>query len=324
MKKIAFFGTVLLMLFFLASCGSKPVAEVDTNLDAPTVTDELDDSNKSSVESVDEIKARIEKARELAINAGAKENAGELLARIDSEYDEFCANPNGDGKDIEKHYLALSVYLNATKAKKKIDDNNFADYSRADYDKGVAKLSETDILITSKTLKTDELLNSSQEAYSSFNKVLTIAYKKLAKDERVEAFNAKKDADSVKAGVSQKEKYTEGVEAFKKGDSLYSMQNPESALSSYTDSKDIFTNLYVSVSEKRAAAQLAIENAKKKVEESKQNAEKADKEAPITEPVDGIEDADAVLLEDDKFENPEEAVIEIDEDLDEETVREEQ
>lgn len=322
MKKITLLGSVLLCIFFLASCGTKPVAETDNNVEAPVVTDEVADevSDDTTKESIEEIKARIEKARASAIDAGAKENAGELLARIDSSYDEFCANPDGDGSDIEKQYLALSAYLNATKAKQKIDDNNFADYSRTDYDKGVAALSETDVLITAKTINVDELLSKSQDAYSDFNKVLIIAYKKLAKDERVVAYNAKKDADSVKAGVSEKEKYTEGVDSFRKGDSLYSMQNPEAALSSYSDSKDIFTELFVSVSEKRAVAQKAIDDAKKRVEQSKLNAENADKEAPITEAVDGIEDEDAVLLEEDSFEDPAAAEIEVEETIEEELI----
>ena len=47
-------------------------------------------------------------------------------------------------------------------------------------------------------------------------------------------------------------------------------------------------------------------------------AEEADIKAPITEKVEGIEDEDAVLLEADNYEDPEEAEADIAEELDEE------
>ena len=130
---------------------------------------------------------------------------------------------------------------------------------------------------------------------------------------------AKNDADSVKASVSQKERYKAAADEFSAGDSAYSMQNPESAYNHYGKSKDAFTELYADVYEKRAEAQRIMEEAKKRVEESNNFASDADVQAPIDEPVEGIEEADAVLLEEVVYEEAE--VVEFEETLVDEEIK---
>ena len=68
----------------------------------------------------------------------------------------------------------------------------------------------------------------------------------------------------------------------------------------------------------------AIEEAKKRVAESQKFAEEADVKAPITEPVEGIEDEDAVLLEEDDYEDPEAAEADIAEELEDDEIGEEE
>ena len=105
------------------------------------------------------------------------------------------------------------------------------------------------------------------------------------------------------------------VELFKKGDASYSMNGYQSACEAYDEAYDIFSTLYETISEKRAAALAAIEAAKKSVEASAAIAEEADLEAPLTGDVDGIEDEDAVLLEEDNYADPEDAEVYLDEEL---------
>ena len=93
------------------------------------------------------------------------------------------------------------------------------------------------------------------------------------------------------------------------------MMGFESALDYYDEAYDIFASLYEDISEKRAAALAAIEAAKKSVEESAAVAQEADLEAPLTGDVDGIEDEDAVLLEEDDYANPEDAEAYLSEDI---------
>nr|MBQ2234784.1 hypothetical protein [Treponema sp.] len=150
------------------------------------------------------------------------------------------------------------------------------------------------------------------------------AFKKLAKEERNGAFAAKRDADSVKAAVAEKAAYGKAVEDFKKGDSNYAMQNPEAALKNYQSAKDQFEVLFKTVSEKREAAQKAMEAAKNAVLETQNYAANADKEAPLTgEEVQGIESEDAVLLEVETFADPKAAEVELSETISEEAIVEE-
>jgi hypothetical protein len=168
------------------------------------------------------------------------------------------------------------------------------------------------------------MLEKANEAYSSFNSVLIGAFKKLAKEERNGAFTAKRDADSVKAAVAEKAAYGKAVEDFKKGDSNYAMQNPEAALKNYQSAKGQFEVLFKTVSEKREAAQKAMEAAKNAVLETQNYAATADKEAPLTgEEVQGIEAEDAVLLEAETFADPKAAEVELSETISEEPIVEE-
>ena len=200
---------------------------------------------------------------------------------------------------------ALEKYQNALAAKAKIDENGFASYDQADYDSGSESLSAFSEKKDSDS-SAEELLALADDAYGKFLNVLNRAYKKLAKDARTQAFVSKRNADSVKAGVAAKEDYAKATEEFKSGDTNYAMQNPESAYNHYVAAKEQFDVLYGSISEKRAAAQKAIDEAKAKVEESTRYALNADSEKPLTEEnVEGIESEDAVLLEQEEYAAPE-------------------
>ena len=180
----------------------------------------------------------------------------------------------------------------------------------------MAELEKVEAALDSDTIDFDKsVFVSAENAMKEFNAVINVAYKKIAKENREEAIAAKKDADSVKAGVSRKAEYKEAADLIQTGDSLYSMQNAKKASEKYLEAADRFSYLYDDVSEKRAAAQAAIEEAKRKVQESAQFAEEADVKAPITGEGEGIEDEDAVLLEADEYEDPEEAEADIAEEL---------
>ena len=142
--------------------------------------------------------------------------------------------------------------------------------------------------------------------------------KKSVKLQCEAAHEAKKDADSVKAGVARKTEYKAAADLIQSGDSLYAMQNAKKAAEKYVEANEKFTYLYEDVAAKRAEAEAAIEEAKRRVAESQKFAEEADVKAPITEQVEGIEDEDAVLLEADDYEDPEDAEVEIAEELEDE------
>ena len=139
----------------------------------------------------------------------------------------------------------------------------------------------------------------------------------MTKDARADALLSKKDAESVRAQIAQKDKYNKAVDLFKKGDSAYTMMAYTRAYDNYIDATDLFDELYDDIAEKRAAAQKKIEEAKLKVKESEDYALQADKKAPMKTKLEGIEDEDAVLLEEDDYEDPSKAEADLPE-----TVRE--
>lgn len=316
MKKVILSLLSIFTVLFFISCGSKPAPE-ETEPEAPVLEDVAEDSE--AVDDITSLQEKIENARQEAIAAGAEEKAPKQLQDVDNLY----ASLNGsvseeDAETIIARYNLLTDYIKAKDAKDEIDENGFASYAQNNYDKGVESLAFVEETFASLSELNSDVFDKAKDAYSNFNTVLTIAYKKLAKEERSAAYEAKKTADSVKAGVAQKERYNAAAEDFKTGDSLYSMQSPKKALEKYRSSKNEFNALYEEVSVKRAAAQAAIDEAKRRVAESAEYAEVADEKAPITEPVEGIEEEDAVLLEADDYENPEEAEADISETIEDE------
>ena len=323
MKKVLLILLSLFTVLFFISCGSKP-AEEEQKPEAPVVEEpvvsETDDSDDSAAkaELMEQLLAKINDARDAAIEAGADKNAPDQMEKLDKLLADFenSENPEKDAQSIIDRYNLLANYSRAKEAKDEIDDNDFADYAPNNYDRGCTELEKVEAALDSDSIEFDKaVFVSAENAMKEFNAVINVAYKKIAKENREEAIAAKKDADSVKAGVSRKAEYKEAADLIQTGDSLYSMQNAKKASEKYLEAADKFTYLYDDVSEKRAAAQAAIEEAKRKVQESAQFAEQADVKAPITGEVEGIEDEDAVLLEADEYEDPEEAEADIAEEL---------
>lgn len=326
MKKIAKITLTVFLALTLFSCKSKPEAE-ETPAQAPVIEDtdeELDkhedETQQSNTEAVikvntEELISRLNDARKVAVEAGAQEFASQQLAQIDALFEELKGKESfseDETSDLEMRYNTLTNYVKAKSAKQKIDENELALYNQSSYNKGLENLTLVEDAYSNESATSKEILQAANDAYSDFNSVLISAYKSLAMAERKEALNAKKSADEVKAGVSRKEQYAEATQYFKDGDSLYSMQSPEKALNKYESAKNLYSELAADVKEKRSAALAAIEAAKKRVAESEHYAEEADAKTPIAEPIEGIEEENAVLLEADNYENPDDAVIEVD------------
>ena len=287
MKKVCLTVLSLFTVLFFISCGSKPAPE-EPKPKAPEVSEVIEnavedvaDNSLAEAAKLAQLMEQINDARKAAIEAGADKNCPDQMNKLDYLLSGLkdSDNPDAAAKSIIDRYNLLANYSKAVDTKKEIDEAGYAPYAQ--------------------------------------NTVLNVAYKKIAKEEREAAMEAKKNADSVKAGVARKAEYSEAADLIQSGDSSYSMQNAKKAAEKYKAANEKFTYLYQDVAAKRAAAQAAIEEAKKRVAESAQFAEEADVKAPITEKVEGIEDEDAVLLEADEYEDPEEAEADLPEDLEE-------
>lgn len=333
MKKslFSFFNVILISVFFFISCASAPKAEEqlpeevleDVNAVEDVIEEVTTVDNSSALEQAD-------LARQAAIDAKADKVAPIQFAATDALLKTLQAQAETGVdvsiglKDVQTRYEALEKYAKAMDAKARVDELGFASYDQASYDKGTQAIADLQNLFSETNILSSAMLEKANEAYSSFNSVLIGAFKKLAKEERNGAFAAKKDADSVKAAVAEKAAYGKAVEDFKKGDSNYAMQNPEAALKNYQSAKGQFEVLFKTVSEKREAAQKAMEAARNAVLETQNYAATADKEAPLTgEEVQGIEAEDAVLLEAETFADPKAAEVELSETISEEPIVEE-
>ena len=324
MKKVSIILLSLFTLLFFISCGSKP-AEEEQKPEAPDVTEVVDenvaDDVISEAERLAALMEQVNSARDAAIEAGADRNCPDQMDRLDSLLAGLkdSDDPDAAAKSIIDRYNLLATYSKAVDAKEEIDENGYDSYAKNNYDRGVDYLEKVEDAFDSDSVDFDKTVYvNADNALKEFNTVINVAFKKIAKEEREAAIEAKKDADSVKAGVARKAEYKEAADLIQTGDSLYAMQNAKKAAEKYIEATEKFTYLFEDVSEKRAEAQAAIEEAKKRVAESQKFAEEADVKAPITEQVEGIEDEDAVLLEADDYEDPEDAEADIAEELEDE------
>lgn len=322
MRKVALVVLSVTLILFSTSCGSKPAPEEPAKtapvVETPKIDFETAPKEPEPVEKVEEIKKvdntvalkNIDDARKLAIDSGIEEFSPEMLKAIDDLYEEIKAKSeegkdiSAESQDLANRYAALILYMKAYEANEEISDTEMVDLVQSLYNEGYDALVAYENLFDDPSSKGSDQLEKATKASTCLNSVLIAIYKQVTKDERTDAFVAKKNADSVKAAVANKAKYTEGVEAFKKGDSLYAMQSLEKAYDYYATAKDIFETLYKDIAEKRAATQKLIDSAKEKVEASEQFALEADVKAPIKGKLNGIEDEDAVLLPEDNYEDP--------------------
>ena len=325
MKKVCIILLSIFTLLFFISCGSKPAAEEQKPV-APDITEAVEDLAEDAADSslaeaakLAQLMEQVNGARKAAIEAGADRNCPDQMNKLDYLLAGLkdSDDPDGAAQSIIDRYNLLANYSKAVDAKDEIDENGYDSYAPNNYDRGVDNLDKVDAAFEKENYDKSVFVYA-ENALKEFNTVINVAYKKIAKEEREAALEAKKDADSVKAGVARKTEYKEAADLIQTGDSLYAMQNAKKATEKYIEANDKFTYLFEDVSEKRAEAQAAIEEAKRRVAESKKFAEEADVKAPITEKVEGIEDEDAVLLEADDYEDPEDAEADIAEELEDE------
>lgn len=316
---------------FLMSCGSTPKKEPDLDFDPTEKVEEKKEEVKEEVkETVPEadfeeanklLLDAVEKARKAAIDAGAQKYFPEQFDQADKWYIEVKEKaekePKADHsaaiKDAAERFTSLAKASLARSMKDRADELGFAGEDQAAYDKGAKALEEYAAL--GSDASGSAMLAKADEAFNAYTSLMLKGFMAYAGRERNAALEAKKNADSVKAGVAKKEEYTKASETFKAADKSFVTKDIEGAFRGYKSSKEAFTELFETVSRNRAAAQAAIERAKAKVAEAENYSTEADTISPLTGEVAGIEKEDAVLLEEDKLSNPDDAVINVEDDV---------
>lgn len=305
----AIFATASLLMI---SCGSKPEAQPapveDTNADAKS----NENSNGDDLSGgIDAMWNSLDSMRNDAINAGADKVAPEAFKAAEDEYAKLKKS-NASIEELnalKARYAALKAFAEAKSKKEKIDELNLASYSQKIYDEGCSLISELD---ENKNLSTADFSTKALAANASMTTVLEVGLRAKAREERDAAVAAQKKANSVKCFVSRKAEYETFVNAFKTGDQNFVTKNLEGALEKYTKAKNGFENLYTEVSTSRAKAQAAIDEAKKRVAASEKTAEQADIDKPLGNgKIEGIEDAETVLLEEDDYSKSSSAEVDL-------------
>ncbi|MCR4822663.1 MAG: hypothetical protein K5873_07315 [Treponema sp.] len=321
MKKylITFFS--LAAIISIISCGSTPTAEpqIEEEAPAPVVeepkpeeTPPAEDFSQANQDLISQADA----ARQKAIDAGAEKYFPDVLAADDKYYEEIKAKIASDSKsdysselkEVITRYEALATASLAKEMEEKAKEFGLTDEEAA---KALADFQTSG--------NGNDMKLNAEKALSAYSALLVKHLGQMAKSERAAALEAKKNADSVKAGVAKKTEYTEASNTFKKADSAFVTKDLEGAYKGYRTAKNTFTNLYETIKEKRAAAQAAIERAKQRVAEAENYTKEADTIAPLEGEVAGIEKEDAVLLEADNFANPDDAVINVEDSVEAKT-----
>ncbi len=323
------FGAVAMLLFF--SCKSTEVEAVpesnqttkEEKQEEPVEQTPVQNEAKPSVDhSAENAKLieEIEKARKEAIDAGAEKYYPELLASTDESFanvkKSVDESPSEDHsaelKDILDKYRSLAMASKAQELKEKVST-----LDESDLDLKAQKISEGALYeyseLGSNNGSGSDLLSKANNAYNSYNSLLTKGLMAKAGRERKSALSAKKDADSVKAAVAKKtkEQYKSAADTFKNADTAYARKKLEEAYDGYKSSKEVFAELYEIVKKDREEAQARLEAAKARVAASANVAADADGTAPLKEKISGIEDESTELLEKDSFANPNDAVIDL-------------
>lgn len=326
MKKYVLFALMAMSLIFF-SCKSTEQEDSqteDTTVEQVEETDdtvpEQADENLSNAEKNEKLLSQVEESRSNAVKAGADKYYAEQLDATDAKLKELKEKAAGSNEDLSDEltdlnyrYLALQKAAETKNLKAKIDEHGFADSNRIAYDAADLLMAELEKVIQ-ENADGKTMYKTADAAYAAYYAIFYDSFKKLAEKERDAAREQKKNADSVKAGVARKDTYKAITEIFQKGDNCFVTKNPEGAYENYKEAKEKYEALYKDVEEKRAEAQRRIDEAKAKVKAVEEFAGEADDVAPIgDEKIDGIEEKDTVLLEEDKFAEPEAAVIEVDE-----------
>ena len=314
MKRYLLLLSCIATILSFVSCGSTPTAEPETKKEPPKVEEPArvveEPASDDFTQANEVLLSKADAARQKAIEAGAEKYFPDVLAADDGFYDavknDVKENPSADHSEkineVVTRYEALATACMARELKEKADELGLSD---ADAEKALADFASSD--------NGADMRTNAEKALSAYSALLLKELAAMAKTERNAALEAKKKADSVKAGVAKKAEYTAASNAFKKADSDFVTKNLEGAYRGYRSVKGTFLSLYETIAEKRAAAQAAIDRAKQRVAEAESYTIEADSIAPLQGDVAGIEKEDAVLLEADNFANPDDAVINVEE-----------
>ncbi|HKL85731.1 MAG TPA: hypothetical protein VJ861_05315 [Treponemataceae bacterium] len=257
---------------------------------------------KSFNDFANEMEQTLIEARKKAVSLGADSYYPLEFALADSTVDEALRAK--DSSDLPLAYetaqLALMRYQILTKGmqaleyKRKIDANNFGQYSPQDYDKAHMLFEEAASLYGTADPAS---LEAAEETLILCRSIYNAGFKVWAIETKTKSLEIKDLCDSIKAGRAMKGSYDAAQEQYHFAELEGRADRWESAYNAYDDSAIRFAKVFQEVTLKRNAANLAISSAKEKQEESAARALEADKIAPLPEDAEGYSNDTAELEE---------------------------
>jgi hypothetical protein len=254
-----------------------------------------------------ELEASIISARDSALKAGANDYYPEQFALADTGADK--ARSLADAGDLAGAYdagqIALMRYQTLDKGmqivalKKKIDTNQFAQYSPDDYAQAASKY---DSASSAYGTADAAALEAATESVSLYQKVNNAGFKVWTETELGKASDAKSLCDSIKAEKSMKTEYADAVSRYNSATTSGKSGDWEPAYADSTDATTAFASIYQAVSLKKNAADAAILAAKNKQAASASLATQADATAPLPENAVGYSDTPIVIQDTSKGE----------------------
>lgn len=164
-----------------------------------------------------------------------------------------------------------------------ISDNEWEEKDPARYNQGMDAIDVIEVLYAEDSLDMQAYLEQATIAHECFQKIVDDAFKNLADDERSRYNNVKKKADAIKANVAAKTEYAAAAKLLIDGDASASRGQWNKAFENYKNAADAMTEVFETVTEKRAAAQEAMDRAKQRASEVSELAVQADEIAPLSD-----------------------------------------
>ena len=278
----------LYCLFALFSAGCKtPPKDTKPADETPVQTSDNTEVVQSGTDVKSEserLKTQMSAARKKAVDAGAARYFPDELTVVDTAASEARsvydaggspADFNRKASDIVYQYNALEQASVAYSTRKKVNDMKFADSDRASYDAAEQAFAKAEKMFSEGAAGKD-LYEQMKNAADKYNAVLNAGYKSLAEKERDRVAELKQKADAVKTGVADKNGYANAVAFYTRANQELQSGQTEKAYNDYIAAYGALDKVYQAVLKKRAAAENAMERAKRRVEEADAVAEKAD------------------------------------------------
>lgn len=301
----------LLFVALLASCKSAPeeaepeetpVVEAPVEVvEEPVVVTPVEEPAPVVTFTEEEKNALIEKvaaARAAALEASADVLFADEFSAVDAACEAALTalEADGDGeaftaaaKDAIRMYKALENAALADAEFNRIVELGFDADNPAVFDAACDKAMALREMAVAGA-GSAELLTASQDLLDSYRSILDAAFKKRADSKRQEYLEVEKKARGIKAEVAMKDDFNKAHQLCVDADSAYACTSYEHALNSYTQATVAMTKVFSTVSDKRAAADRAIAEAKAKAEAAQQVALEADEIAPLPEDAEGFEE----------------------------------